>query len=181
MYNSLLHSSDYDMSVTFMTTVHARFTTAQLPTPCFRDLSTNSKTPTITMKTRIYHSLTTAIDAEFIGNTERTRRLSASQLTVGTCAYSERIPFALIFNFCPFFFHILKPFSCSMHLSKGNYLSRLWNQQKSQEKAWFGNGAWSFEFTWVGNKMGGLASRFRLSHSTMSKILKHKETMFEGR
>jgi hypothetical protein len=86
---STLFCSDDDISITFMTTVDTRFTTAQLPTPYFRVL-TNSNSPTVTKKTRIYHRLTTATDAKFIGNPERTCRLAASHQTIGS-SYSERL------------------------------------------------------------------------------------------
>lgn len=77
MSNSFLHSSDDYMSITFMTTVDTRFMTAQLPTSCFC-LLTNSNSPTVTKKTRIYYRLTTATNAKFIGNPQRTCRSAAS-------------------------------------------------------------------------------------------------------
>ena len=102
-----------------MTTVDTRFTTAQIPTPCFRVL-TNSNSLTVTKKTRIYHRLTIATDAKFIGNPERTCRSAASHQTIGS-SYSERLFFASILAFFFNFLHILKISSFSMRLSKGNF------------------------------------------------------------
>jgi hypothetical protein len=96
---STLFCSDDDISITFMTTVDTRFTTAQLPTPCFRVL-TNSNSPTVTKKTRV----TTATDAKFTGNPERTCRSAASHQTIGS-SYSE-ILFCVDLRF--FFFRFWK-------------------------------------------------------------------------
>ena len=118
-----LHSSDDDISITFMTTVDTRFTAAQLPTFCFRAL-TNSNSPTVTKKTRNYHRLTTATDAKFTGNPERTCRSAASHLTIGSCSYSERFFLRRSSHFVNFL-HILKISSFSMRLGKGNFTHRL--------------------------------------------------------
>lgn len=70
------------------------------------------------------------------------------------------------------FLHSLKISSFSMRLSKGNFTQSL----KVKQSHRFGN-----ETRHFGNKMGGLAFRFKLSHSNMRKILKHKEIILDGR
>jgi len=123
MSNSFLHSSDDDISITFMTTADTRFITAQLPTPCFRVL-TNSNSPTVKKKTRIYHRLTTDTDAKFIGNPERTCRSAASHQTTGS-SYSERFFFLRRSSLFVNFLHIPKISTFSMRLSKGNFTHRV--------------------------------------------------------
>ena len=117
--NSVLHSSAQDISITFWQKQTPGFRRLNFQHPAFATL------PTVTKKTRIYHRLTTATDAMFIGNPERTYRSTASHLTVGSCAYSERIFFLRRSSLFVHFLYILKICSFSMRLSEGNFTHRV--------------------------------------------------------
>jgi hypothetical protein len=140
--------------------------------PAFATFLTVRPPTTTTTKTRIYHRLTTANDAEFIGNTERTRRLAASQLRVGGCLQKKK-PLCIGLQFLSIFFTLCNTLTFQCVWVKEISCIECKTNQNVKKNHSFGNEEWSFEFTWGRIKVGGLASRFKLSHSTLSKILEH--------